>query len=75
MTMLVESFLDSERYCNFFKWIDAPVCERVKQIFTGLLRRLNEQKTKIRNMKTEVEKLEEMSRFLQSVNCSLEEEN
>ncbi|KAL8552793.1 hypothetical protein ACS0TY_001466 [Phlomoides rotata] len=72
--MTVTSWKDdnSGGYCKFFKWIDAPVCERAKQIIPGLLRMLNEQKAKNRNLETEVEKLKEKSRFLQSVNCSLE---
>ncbi|KAL8481148.1 hypothetical protein ACS0TY_027616 [Phlomoides rotata] len=39
-----ERYLVSEGYYNFFKWIDAPVCERAKHIIPGILRSLNEQK-------------------------------
>ncbi|KAL8547073.1 hypothetical protein ACS0TY_006701 [Phlomoides rotata] len=61
-------------YCTFFKWVDTPLCDRAKQIIPGLLRRINEQKATIQNLEFELVKLEEKSRKMQSVICSLEEE-
>ncbi|KAL8556332.1 hypothetical protein ACS0TY_003952 [Phlomoides rotata] len=28
-------------YCNYFQWIDDPVCDRAKQIIHGLLKKMN----------------------------------
>lgn len=62
-------------YCKYFRWIDPPICERSKQIIPGLLRKLNEHKLKCRTLESQVHKLEEMTRILQSANCVLEKEN
>lgn len=40
-----------------------------------LLKKLNEERTKIKNLEVLTEKLEDMIRILGSVNCKLKEEN
>ncbi|KAL8551141.1 hypothetical protein ACS0TY_000284 [Phlomoides rotata] len=62
----------NDGYCNFFKWIDPPMCDRAVEIIPGLLRRMNEQRAEIRNAQIIAEKLKEMINVLEHLNGRLE---
>ncbi|KAL8456452.1 hypothetical protein ACS0TY_034603 [Phlomoides rotata] len=61
-------------YCNFFKWRDDPVCDRARQIFLGLLNKMNDLREENRKLVILLEKLDEMSRILHDENGILEKE-
>ncbi|GER42737.1 GRF zinc finger containing protein [Striga asiatica] len=50
--------------CNFFAWVDGPICNRSKQVIPGLLRKSNELRQKLQQIQEENDKLKEENKNL-----------
>ena len=53
--------------CGFFKWVDAPLCNRAKVVIPGLLRRLRSMKAENEKKLIEVKKMKNRKRRLRMV--------
>ncbi|KAK3042594.1 hypothetical protein RJ639_000846 [Escallonia herrerae] len=46
---------ENEDPCEYFFWIDPPMCERAVQVILGLLRRINGNAEEVRRLKVQIE--------------------
>ncbi|XP_012839459.1 PREDICTED: uncharacterized protein LOC105959844 [Erythranthe guttata] len=42
--------------CNYFAWVDPPMCERSRQIIPGLLRRINNNEKELKKIEEQLSK-------------------
>ncbi|GER31392.1 B3 domain-containing protein Os12g0592300 [Striga asiatica] len=57
--------LYKEGGCNFFSWIDGPMCNRSKQLINGLLQKSNELRDRVQQLQDENDKMKEEKGLLE----------